>query len=227
MIGKLAVAAALAISCTTPAMAAPFQDAANRVWELSFPGGRQFDQMAAGFDPLTGDAFDQSGLRWATAAEVHEFHSMIGAQDFFSHFACTYSTNACNPSLSMWMPNPDDGPVPFGFNVFGGVVREPIRMGQFIGSPEQPLQTNVYFYSNWDLVGYAGPQEDWALVFGPLQGSGMMIPLDGEITQDGMWVYRFVPAPGTVGLAILGLLAMGPVVGRRKAAVLARDAAAA
>ncbi len=205
MIRNLAVAAALFLPSLASAVAEPFQDAYNRVWYLSYPGGREFQEMAARFDPLTGYSLDQSGLRWATAPEVRDFHSMIGAQEFFSRYDCTYGTTSCRPELSMWTANPGFGPQPFGSGVFGGVVREPIQNGQFLGSAEQPLQTNIYFGYTWQLLGYSGPQEAWALAYSPLEIGGGVIPLEGEVTQDGMWVYRFVPAPGTLALAFFGL----------------------
>jgi len=205
MFRNLALVAALCLPGVASAVTEPFQDAFNRVWYLSYPRGQRFEDMAARFDPLTGNALDRSGLRWATANEVGELHSEIGAQEFFSRYDCTYGRTTCRPVLSMWTENPGYGPEPSGAAVFGGVVREPIRMGQFLGGPEQPLQMNIYFGYTWELLGYGGPQEDWALAYGPLVSGGASIPLDGEVSMDGMWIYRFVPAPGTLVLAVLGL----------------------
>ena len=80
------------------AAAAPFQDAQNRVWVLSPFGGQRFTDMAQRFDPISGYAYDGSGLRWATSAEVGQFAGQISGQDFFERYQCTFGTGAsCNP----------------------------------------------------------------------------------------------------------------------------------
>lgn len=205
--------AAAALTASVAAVAEPFQDAQNRVWYLSPTGGQRHADMAALFDPATGYAYDQSGLRWATAAEIGGLGPITG-QDFFARYGCTYSSGPCNPELSMWMGDPQYLPPVMGSMVFGGVAREPIVVGPtpFPG-PDIPLQTQVYFYTQWEMRGLAGPQEDWTLEFGDLGRSGGQVGLQGEVTQSGKWVYRFVPAPGTLPLLGLGLL--GWVVRRR------------
>jgi hypothetical protein len=188
----------------------PFQDAQNRVWSLSVFGGQRFSDMASVFDPGTGFAYDGSGLRWATRSEVSEFTAQIGqvsGQDFFDRYPCTYSTGSCNPTIDIWTTNPGYGPTPFGFAVFGGVVREPLYLSDFY-SPAMVAQTNMFVSRSFEVVGYAPevPPDQWYLSYTALTRSGGNPPADfGEVTEQGTWVYTFVPAPATFGLFGLGL----------------------
>ncbi len=211
MIRHLLAALTFAVPLSASALAEPFKDAQNRVWYLSYPGGMQYEEMALRFDPSTGYARDQSGLRWATASEVNSLYGQMDTEGFFSRYRPTYGKY---PDLSMWIDDPSL--VPTGAAVFGGVVREPLYFGQFLGSPSQLLQTNVYFSSSWEVLGLQGPQDDWVIVFGPLVGGGGGIPLYGEVTQDGMWVYQFVPSPETLTLSLFGLLALRSSIQRSR-----------
>jgi hypothetical protein len=203
------------------AAAAPFQDAQNRVWVLIPGGGQRFTDLAQRFDPISGYAYDGSGLRWATRAEVGQFAAQISGQDFFERYQCTFWTGAaCNPQIEMWTANPVYSPQPFGFAVFGGVVREAIEFGQAFGSgPIVALQTNLFVRRSYNVVGY-GPQvppEQWYIEYGPLRGEvALLNARSGEITQQGTWAYYSVPTPATIALFGLGLLGIG--VARRKQA---------
>jgi hypothetical protein len=197
----------------------PFQDAQNRIWTLSVSGGQRYADMASVFDPNTGFAYDGSGRRWATRAEVSEFTAQIGqvsGQEFFDRYPCTYSTNSCNPTIDMWTANPGYGPTPFGFAVFGGVVREPLYVSDFYGTPSL-VQTNLFVSRSFEVVGYGPviPPDQWYLSYSPLGGSGGNPPaISGEVTEQGTWVYAFVPAPATFGLFWLGLAGIA-ALGRR------------
>jgi hypothetical protein len=202
------------------ATAAPFQDAQNRVWTLSSTGGMTYIDMAQRFDPISGYAYDGSGLRWATRAEVGEFAGQITGQDFFERYQCTFGDGGpCRPVIENWTNPVGPRPVPFGTSFFGGVVREAIEFGSQYGGPVGALQSNVYVARSYRVVGYGDtvPPEQWYIAYGDLGGEGGRFPYDsGEITQQGTWAYYFVPAPASIVLLGLGLVGIG--VTRRKQA---------
>jgi hypothetical protein len=198
------VAGVLSLLAAGTATAAPFQDAQNRVWELSY-GPRGYIGMAQIFDPISGYAYSGSGLRWATNSEVMEFGAQITGQEFFSRYNCTYGI--CK------LPTPPTYPsLP---TVFGGVVREAIEFVPVPGGTEAQ-QRNVYFISQISINDIYLPPGEWVYSWGSLSAFSDLYKLGGEQTQDGVWAYYSVPAPASVALLGLGLVGIG--VARRKQA---------
>jgi len=213
-----ALVASMVVATVAPAASAALVDSQNRQWFLDYGAGgagKRYETMAAIYDPLTGEAGPGSGVFWATAAEVMSFLSEVDYRAFFETYPCTFFVDSCAPPRIDLLSGPQTVfPRASGFGVFGGVVREPLVFSERY---QELAQTNIFAAQNWAITFNFSPDPaDWTLYVSSGYMEVAQIPArTGESTQDGRWVYSYVPAPPSLALLGVGALGLGLAMRRR------------